>query len=1042
MHISELSIKRPVFITAIIILLLTVGFVALRGLGVDLFPNVSFPFVVVTTEYPGAGPSEVETLVSRVLEEEISGIPGIKSLKSISREGFSFVLIEFDLATDIKFDLQQVRDRVSTAKPKLPDDVKEPVIRSRNPDENPVLIVALGADLRDGPLFDLANETIKPQLEQVNQVSIVEILGGRKREIRAELDRAKLFDKDVSAQLVANRITAVGKNIPIGKTENAQSQTVYRTLGEFRSIEDIEKTVIRYTGNETPVTVRDVGRVFDSLEDEKSRTSIDGKKSLLLYVYRQSGANTIAVVDQVRKRIEKINASLKMEKGSPQLTVVNDRSRSIRLNVDDVEESILLGILLTILVVYLFLGSARATLVTGMALPTSLLGAFILMSFFGFTVNVMTLLALSLSVGLLIDDAIVVRENIFRHIEEGVPPKEASILGTKQVTMAVIATTLTVLAVFGPIGFLQGIVGQFFKEFGLTVCFAMAISLFDAFTIAPMLSAYFVGGVNRDAKPKNFFTRGLRGVQESSERIQKWLEVKYEKVLHWTISHPITVVLIAFGIFAGSLFLTIYVPKTFLPTADLGECVVGLDMPPGTSLEAMARVSAEVEAVIRKNPEVEVLVLTVGNSTGEANVAEFIINLVPKKKRKLTTTAFKDKLRAQLAPFTAASPKVKDFDQFGGGQRPFNLSISGNDYDELKAYSTKIMDWLKTHPGLKDVDINYRPGNPEFQVVIDKKKAQELGVASDTVGRELRAQVEGVVPAVYRESGREYDIRVRLKDEQRQLKENFASIRVPNLNNALVPLSSIANPVEASGIATINRENRGRYFLISAEIAQKGPGMGGVISDINKRLTGGMGAEYKIPQGMNYRFVGQAESFRELLVNMIIALGLGILFIYLVLASLYESFIIPLNIMLVLPLAICGSFVALFITQHSLDLFSMIGCIMLIGVATKNSILLVDRAMQLVAEGKDRRTAMIEAGKARLRPILMTSFALIAGMIPIAIGLNEASSQRVSMGIGLIGGLISSTVLSLVVIPAVFGYFDRFRIWSSAKMAKLFGVTG
>jgi hydrophobic/amphiphilic exporter-1 (mainly G- bacteria), HAE1 family len=1035
--LAELSIKRPIFITCIVLATLSVGFLSYKKIGVDMLPNVSFPIVTVTTVYRGAGPKEIETLVSKILEDEISNVPGIKSLKSISREGVSTVVADFTLETDVKYAEQQVRDRVSSAKRKLPDEIDEPTIRRISPSDQPILYISLTADMSPGDLYDFANEIVKPQLEQVNQVGLVEVVGGRKRELQVELDRRKLNEYEMSASFVANRLSATGQNVPVGKVDEGEKEQVFRTLGEFASVKDIGNTVVNFLGNDVPVRLSDVAVVKDSLIDEQARSFVNGEPSLFLLLFRQSGANTVKVADAVKAKIEKINAMHMTDKGAPKLEVLQDTSKFIRVNQTDVNESILLGIVLTIVVVYLFLGNWRSTIITGLALPNSLLGAFILMSAAGFTINSMTLLALSLSVGLLIDDAIVVRENIFRHMEAGKPPIEAAIFGTREVSLAVIATTLAVLAVFGPVGFLKGVVGQFFKEFALTICFAMLISLFDALTIAPMLSAYFAGNIHGK---KGLLTRIFGAPARAFGWLQDRIDEAYEVVLRVSINRPIVVILLVAAIVFASGMSIVKVPKTFLSPQDFGDFTVQLELPPGTNLEKMTGVAREVDNMVRKNPEVKRGYLTVGNREGQKNVATLNYSLVDSKQRDVNTSQFKDIIREQVKPYSYANPKVTDMDFIGGGMRPFNVNIIGEDLDEVAAYTEKLFKRLEHHPSLTDVDTNYRPGKPEVQVVIDQPKSVQLGISSTQLGLELRSQVEGVVPAVYRENGREYDIRVRMRPDQRNLKNQFETIQVPNINNQLLRLKDFAELKQTEGPATISRQDRGRYIQIVADIKSGGPGMGAAMKDIDEWLKSD--PELKLPDGMRYVYVGQAESFQELIESLVIAVALAILFTFLVLSSLYESFITPFSIMLVLPLAISGAFVALYIANSAMDINSMIGCILLLGLASKNSILLVDYANQQVKEfGKSTKEAMMEAGRHRLRPILMTTLALIAGMLPIAIGLNEASKQRTSMGIAVIGGLISSTILSLVIVPAVYPFVERFRGWGTRVAAKAFGVT-
>lgn len=1032
MSLADVSIKRPVFISCIVIVMLAVGYLSLRKLGVDLFPNVTFPVITVATPYPGAGPSEVETLVSKVLEDEISSVSGIKAVRSINQEGLSRVVAEFTLETDVKFAEQQIRDRVSAAKRKLPDEVKESTIRRIDPADQPILIVAVKADLTPAELYDLAEDDLRNKIEQVNQVGLVEVIGGRKREILIELDRKKLKSFEISASQVSARMGATGQNIPLGKVDESKNETVFRTLGQFKSISDIQSTIVNFLGNDVPVTVTQVGRVTDSLADETSRTYVNGEQSVFLMVFRQSGSNTIAVVEAVKKRITQIQEQLKQQKGNAQIEVVRDGSKMIKANVDDVKDSIFIGIVLTIIVVFLFLGSGRSTIITGLALPNSLMGAFVLMSLAGFTINVMTLLALSLAVGLLIDDAIVVRENIFRHVELGEKPIDAARIGTKEVTLAVVATTLAVLSVFGPVGFLKGVVGQFFREFAFTICFAMVISLFDALTIAPMLSAYFAGASH--INPKSFYGMTIGLPLRAFSWFQDRLEDLYMFILRFALKIPILVLLGAAGIFVGSLALLKGVPKTFLGAQDTGEFAVALDMPPGTNLATMADVALQVDKVIRTNKEVTTSVLVVGSKDGAANVADFYVQMVPAKERTMNTSVFKDMLRNQLKPFVYANPKVKDYDMVAAGMRPFTVNISGPDLDKLEVVAKQVYDKVKNNPALLDVDVSYRPGKPEVQIIPDKERAARLGISSTLMGQELRTQIEGAVPALFRENDREYDIRVRLQDNQRNLRDAFQTTWIPNINNTLIPLSRVATIKSTVGPSTINRQDRARYVQISADLTPGGPGMAAAMADMNHILTD----EIKLPQEMRFNYIGQAENFKELVESMITATALAILFIYLVLASLYESFVTPLTIMLVLPLAACGAFFALWLTKSSLDLNSMIGMILLLGIASKNSILLVDYANTKVSEGMDRKQAMLEAGKTRLRPILMTTVALIAGMLPIAIGLNEASRQRTSMGIAVIGGLISSTLLTLLVIPSAYSYIDRYRVWSSKLLGKLF----
>ncbi len=1013
--------------------MLTLGAISLKGLPIDLYPDVSLPTVVVQTTYAGAGPQEIETEVTKILEDAVATISGVQKVSSQNMESVSVLSVEFSLKTDLNFAEQEVRAKVTNALRELPDDIDAPVIRKVSPSDAPIMNISLQADMDDGKLYDLAKEVISPQFEQVYQVGQVDIMGGRKREIHVSLDRNRLNSMDISASSVAQALSNGGRNVPAGKIDVGPTQYSFRTLAQYSTIDEVGGMVLRLADVYHPITVSSVAKIQDTLEDETSRSRLNGKKALNFSVFRQSGANSVKVADDIKLKVEKINKDFEAQGVDAKMTVVSDNSRKIRANVFDVYESIFFGILLTVIVVYFFLGSMKSTLITGFAVPNSLLGACIMMSIFGFSINIMSLLAMSLVVGLLVDDAIVVRENIFRKLEEGMSAKKAALFGTNEVTLAVIATTLAVLAVFGPIGNLQGIVGQFFKQFGLTVCFAMIVSLFDGLFVAPVLSAYVAGG-HSHSEPKSWFGRLNKKALYKFDRFQAWLEVIYVKSLKVAMNHPAKTIAASIGIFFFSLFIATKVPFTFLPAQDNGEFFITYELNPGASLDATDDVAKKIEERIAKFTEIKDKLALVGSANSESHKGTFFIGLVPSKERTKNTTAVKDAVKEALADLKQYNVIVTD-NPGAQGSRQFNLNIVGQNMEELIAYSEKMVEKLKTNPSLQQVDTSYRSGKPEYQIQIKGDTAKASGVTVMGIGNELRTLIEGQTPAIYRENGVNYDVRVRLQPDQRDLREQYQNLKVPNLSQRLVPLANVANLKEAHGPSVILRENRNRYIQISADLTPGGAGLGGVMAEIKK-----MGqAELKPPAGITFSFVGEAERFAELMTNIVVSMGLGVMFIFLVLASLYGSFITPVTIMSVIPLAACGAFFSLFIMRSSFDLFSMIGCVMLMGLATKNSILLIDSAAERQKEGKSRYDALVIAGETRLRPIIMTSLALIAGMVPVAIGLNEASKGRTSLGIVVIGGTISSTLLTLYVIPAIHLFVDRFQDWFMIKYRAIFG---
>jgi len=1044
MNVAKLSIKRPIFISSIVILMVVVGLVSLNRLGVDLFPPIDFPVVTVVTTYPGASPEEIEKLITKPLEEQVSTISGIKRLSSRNMEGVSAVIAEFTYETNVQYAEEKMREKVSLARNELPDDLlDEPVVRQFDFTDQPVQTLAVTADLPPTELYDLVKERIKPIIEQVDGVGEVRLSGGTRREIQIELDRNKLNAYEISAFAIANQLRNSGANVPIGKYDRGEKSVLYRTIGQYENIDQIKKTVVSFAGDvANSVTVEKLGTVRDGAEEmetmamlyypkreqsagpgffkrlfsgeKKKPVEREMKPCIILDVFKQSGANTVAVADGIASRLDRVNDVIKTSKGNPRLVFVYETAKHIRRNVDDVKETMIIGILLAVVVVYLFLGNIRSTIITGIAIPNSILGAFVLMYFMGFTINMMTLLALSLSVGLLVDDAIVVRENIFRKLASGMHPFEAAEAGTTEVMLAVIATTMTIIAVFLPIGFLSGIIGRFFKQFGLAVVFAMGVSLFDALTVAPLLSGYFAGS---GEKSKNIVVRTF-------DRFQDWLEETYGKMISFSLNHPVIIILVTGIVFLSSLVAFGLLKKTFSPDPDEGEFLVNIEMPPGTSLEGTKDVAMRIFERMKKIPELNHLSIQVGNESGEYNKASLGVFMVPRSERKRDSNMLKLEIRNLLKEFSFARASVDNFTRISGGgsNKPFMLALKGNDLDVLNAYAEKTAKMLERIPDLIEVSYDYQIGKPELQVRLKEQQMQMLGVTNKMAGMELRYHIEGGVVGKFHESGLEYDVRMRLKPEQRDLRRSYRETRVPNIQYKTIPLTAVADVVEDTGPSKITRQDRSRAIIISANLSPGGA-VGTAMDKTIKFLT----KDNPMPPGVSYAFIGQADAFKDTVTNIVTAFVLSLIFIYLVLASLYDSFITPITILLALPPALSGGFLALFITGKLMDMFSMIGTIMLMGLVTKNSILLVDFALEGVRSGLSRKEAITRAGMIRLRPILMTTFAMLAGTAPVALGVGEAAKYRTGMGVVIMGGLIVSTLITLIVVPAVFEYIDLLR---------------
>lgn len=1031
MNFATLSLKRPIFISCLVILMIVGGLVSMTSLPVDFYPKVDTPYVVVTINYPGAGPKEVETVITKPVEDELVTLEGVKKIKSTSQNSISMIEIEFKLGLNADVMEQKVRDRVSLAQQRFPKAIKNPTIQKIDFSNMSILTITVQSKTLDVTrITDWVDRDLKPQISQVPKVGKLEILGGRKREIHVQLEPAKLERYKIPLVTVADELGKSGENVPGGTIKAGEKEFNVRNLGEFSTIATIENRLISFMGGEAPVRVRDLGTVQEGASKETSRSFHNAKNVVLVEVYKQSGANVIEVTDLVKKRVEELSALLKQQNSDIEVNVVRDGAKEIRDNVWDVQESILIGIILTVLVVYLFLGSFRSTIITGLALPNSLLGAFVLIHLFGFSINVMTLLALSLAVGLLVDDAIVVRENIFKHLESGKSPLRAALDGTNEVRMAVIATTFAILSVFGAVGFMQGSTGQWFQEFGLTVCFAMIISLFDALTIAPMLSAYWGGSHGGENEKKSFFSilgAPFAYMAKKFDAFQSWMERSYKKSLNWLLAHPIKTTVMALTFTFGLFYVATFLPSTFFPQAEVSELSVDIELPTGLTLDATQEVAVDLQNAFSKVDGVRDFVLSVGNVNEEVNIARIWAILKAPKERTLKSSQIRNKYREIVEARQAKYPKGTSIRiNMGGGQvsyNPYELSILSNSHEEIKKYGDMVMAQLQKDNVLKDLNSTMKPGKPEVVVKVDQARAQRFGISESLVGNEIRGRIEGVEAARFRENGREYDIRVRIKDGSQNFLKNLTQILVPNINLLPVRLTDFAQAVETDGDNKLLRTNRSASMKISANLPD-GVGLGEVIE-----RTKAIFKELNVPPTVRFIFEGEAESFEDMGNSMLMTFGFGILLIYLVLASLYESFFIPMVVMSALPLAIGGAFVSLFIAGQGLDMYSIIGMLLLMGVATKNSILLVDTVMEKIREEQGKEIHFLEvvaeSSVRRLRPILMTSLALIAGMVPIAIGLNEASAQRTSLGNAVIGGTVSSTALTLILVPAILMLFKK-----------------
>jgi HAE1 family hydrophobic/amphiphilic exporter-1 len=1005
MNIANISIRQPVLITMLMLALVVVGALGYSRMPVDLMPDISIPYVFVTTIYPGASPSEVQREISERLEQALGSVNGVKNITSSSSENVSTVLVEFNLEIAPTRAAEDVRERVAAIRGTFPTDAREPVIQRFDPSSAAILsfgIVDKTSKMPSDELRRLIVDKIKPRLDRIDGVADVAITGGLVRQIQVNLNLDDLRTRRLAPQQVVSAIQTENLNLPGGRvTENGRDITV-RTPGNFQTVSEIGEIIIANPRN-VPVYLKDVATVKDGFEEVTTYSRLNGLDTIIVSIRKQSGTNTVRVAEEVKTELERV----RHDYADLGITIANDQSEFIKRSTEDSIVDLILGGLFASLVVLFFFRDFRNTIVTVAGLPVIMIGTFAAMSALGLTLNIITLLALSLAVGLVIDDAIVVRENIFRHMERGETPKEASSRGTNEVSLSVLAMTLTVLSVFLPVAFTTGLIGKIFRDFGLTIAFAVAISLVEAFTLAPMLSAYFF----KQRKPKP----GHENADETATQLG-WLDRQYRGMLGWSLRHKKISTLIGLLVFLSIFGLASFVEMSFLPNVDSDIFSGSLQMSPGTPLAQTDALARQIEKQLKEIPDVTDVFSNVGGE-GTPERASFTIKM--RASGLLARTEPEVRQRFVGIPGLAFSLQNTGM---GGGSGvtgrtiQINLNTTGT-FEELDQVSKNVMNAIASVPGVVDLDRTYQPGKPEAHVDVDRQRAARVGLSTAAVGATVRTLVNGQTVSRYREPGREADIVVRLRPEDRARLDDILSLAIPSQTGQSIPLRNVATLSSSTGPASIRRVNRQPQVVIGMNII--GRTQAAVSRDIQARLK-----TIALPPSVTTNFGGQTtqmnESFGALLVSMI----MSVIFVYMVLASQFGSFTQPLVLMLALPLSIIGAFLALLIVHFTFDMTAMIGIILLMGLVTKNSILLVDFTNRLRDQGMPRDQALLTAGPIRLRPILMTTLSLILGMLPVALGLGAGGSFRAPMAVAVIGGLITSTLLTLILVPVAYSIVD------------------
>lgn len=1042
MWFTRVSLKNPVFATMVMLALVVLGLFSLQRLQVDQFPNIDFPVVVVIADYPGASPEIVESEVSKKIEEGVNSIAGINALTSRSYEGQSVVVIEFGLHVDGRKAADDVREKVAAVKPNLRAEVKEPRVLRFDPSARAIWSVAVLPDTsvqgQKAPsaveLTNWAEQTFKRRLENVRGVGSVTVVGGTKREINIYLNPQALEAFGITPDQVVSAVRNENQDLPVGTIRSSEQERVIQIDARMERPEDFGRIIVARK-NGSPVRIDQLARVADGAQEVDSLALYNGQRTLLLNVQKSQDENTIAVVDGLIKTLATMQKQLPP---GVRLEQITDGSRQIRVSVENVRRTLIEGAVLTVLIVFLFLNSWRSTVITGLTLPIALIGTFLFMNIFGFTINMITLMALSLCVGLLIDDAIVVRENIVRHVQMGKNAYDASMDGTQEIGLAVLATTLSIVAVFMPIGFMGGIIGKFFHEFGITIVAAVLISMFVSFTLDPMLSSIWhdpsIEAHGKRHAPVTLYDKTIGRVTGWFDIATDWLAESYQSILRWALVHKLKTVAMAVAIFVGSILMVPLLGTEFVPKSDFSETTLNFFTPVGSSLEVTEARARQVEAIIREFPEVRYTLTTIntGNAQGKM-YASIYIRLVDRKLRSFSVDQMSVVLRQRLAQVPGITVTHVGLLDSVGGQKQVLFSIQGPDTRELERLTTLATSQIRAIPGLVDLDSSVKPSKPTLDVQVRRDAASDLGLGVAQIGSALRTLVAGQTVGNWRApDDQTYDVNVRLAPSSRDTPQDLDRLPFTLGSNAdgsprIVRLNQVATVTESTGPNQINRRDLTREVAISANVS--GRSAGEVSADITKIMD-----SLAMPPGYSYKFSGSTKDMAEAFGYAISALVLAIVFIYMILASQFKSFLQPLALMTALPLTLIGVVLALMMFHSTLSMFSIIGVVMLMGLVTKNAILLVDFAIRAREDGLERSEALLMAAKVRLRPILMTTLAMIFGMVPLAFALTEGSEMRAPMGQAVIGGVITSSLLTLVVVPVVYCYMDDLANWTKRKL--------
>jgi HAE1 family hydrophobic/amphiphilic exporter-1 len=1038
MFLSDVSIKRPVFATMLMVALVVLGVVSYQRLAIDEYPDVTYPVVVVQTAYPGASPEVMEREVSRPIEEALNTVQGLYEVTSTSFEGSSLVRVQLNLGVNVMEAQQDVQAKVARIRRQLPRDIDDPIIIRFDPNERPIMSIAIQSPDRPlRELTDIAEEIIAPRLEAIPGVGGVNRVGGLERQIRVQLDHSAMRSYAVSPTQVSAALERENQEVPAGRVQSGQTERLVRVTGRVEEPASFRNIVVAVRDN-VPIRLSDVATVVDGTADQRSAARYNGEPAVALDLLKISGANTVNVADAVRVVVDELSGQMPSD---IRLAVIRDDSRRIREALSDVQLTILLGAVLTIAIIYLFLNSWRSTVITGLTLPVSIISAFFIMWVFGFTVNTMTLLALSLAIGLLIDDAIVVRENIVRHIEMGKDHHRAAREGTDEIGLAVTSTTLAVVAVFIPVAFMGGMIGKIFLQFGVTVAFAVLVSLFVSFTLDPMLSSVWADPeVEGGTRPEDRGRRSRFSVRRIAfafnDRFERVAD-RYPKWLEWSLKRRGTVMAVAAASIVIAFLILPRLGFTWMPEADVGEFSVGFRAAPGSRLEYTLDRGTRLASMVRENPSVAFTYLNIGGGfRGSPSSGSVFVKLKPREERDQHMSEVQNALRGRLREIPGIRANVQGTRSiFGGYRSPIAVNVQGPEPSRLKLLAAQVLEKMRTVPGVAEPQSSDEGDIPQLDVQVDRQQAWAAGLGIGSIASTLQPLFSGQRATQWEdELGYSHDVVVVYPDSMRASVEDVATIPVLSDNidprtgqQAVIPLMQVAEVKAGVGPQQIERNSLQRQISISSGVL---PGYGvGDVADAVKASVDSIG----FPPGYRMVFGGDVQNLNDTKGYVLEAILLAVIFIYLILASLFGSFVQPLSIMLALPLSFIGVALALLITGGSLNVMTMVGIIMLMGLVTKNGILLVDFTNLLRGQGHDRQASLLQAARIRIRPIIMTTAAMIFGMLPLALAIGEGAEERAPMARAVIGGLITSTLLTLLVVPVMYTLLDDFAGWVKGR---------